>query len=215
MHRALAATVVSLFATVGFSQIHLGLSNSFQDGEMAGWGGPSAFNNPDGGPNGAGDRFLDVVSDGSGSGGRLATHNTTDWLGNYQAAGVTGVSMMLRNFNSVALEMRIVLFDAVSHARWTSSTPVNLAPNSGWTLATFSFAENDLTRVQGTSSYQDVITNVERFMIRHDAGSPSAGGSAITGEMGIDNIQAVPEPATIAALTIGTLAIVRRRKLKA
>lgn len=215
MRRALVALSTALLASTSFAQIHQGLTADFQDSTTNGWQGPNVFNTGSGGPTGANDKFLGVTSDGSGQGGRLATYNTGDWLGNYQSAGVTSITMMIKNFNTVSLEMRIVLFDAVSHARWTSTTPAIIAANAGWNTATFSLAESDLTRVQGTSSYQDVITNVERLMIRHDAGTPSAGGTAITGEMGIDNIQAVPEPTTIATLTLGTLALLRRKKSKA
>lgn len=215
MCRAYVALSTALLTTTGFAQVHQGLFNDFQDSTTNGWQGPNVFNTGSGGPTGANDKFLGVTSDGSGQGGRLATYNTGDWLGNYQSAGVTSISMMIKNFNAVPLEMRIVLFDGVTHARWTSTTPAIIAPNSGWTAATFSLAESDLTRVQGNSNYQGVITNVERLMIRHDAGTPSAGGTAITGEMGIDNIQAVPEPATIAALAMGALTLLRRKKSKA
>lgn len=214
MRRALAAISTTLLASATFSQIYPGLTTDFQDGTIMGWSGPNTFNTGTGGPTGVDDKYLTVTADGSGQGGKLATYNTSDWLGNYQSSGVTSISMMLKNFNDVPLEMRIVLFDGVTHARWTSTTPAILAPNSGWTFATFSLAEADLTRVQGTSDYQGVINNVERLMIRHDATNPSAGGTTITGEMGIDNIQAVPEPATIAALALGTLTLLRRKKSK-
>ena len=118
-----------------FAQIHLGLSSDFQDGTLMGWQGPNAFNTNTGGPSGAGDKFLDVTSDGSGQGGALATYNTGDWIGNYQAAGVTSITAMFKNFNSVQLEMRVVLFDAVTHARWTSTNAVVLQPNGGWAIA--------------------------------------------------------------------------------
>jgi hypothetical protein len=155
---------------------------------------------------------MGINADGSGQGGKLASYNVVDWIGNYQAAGVTGITMMFLNPNPVQLQMRVVLFDGVSHARWTSVTPAILAPNSGWTFATFSLAEVDMVEVQGTSSYASLITNVERAMIRHDVGPPSAGGTTITGTMGVDRILAVPEPGTIAILALGLGLLVKRRR---
>lgn len=212
MRLAIAAASIILLASASFAQIHPGLTCNFQDGTNMGWEGPNVFNAGSGGPNGTGDRYLTVTADGSGQGGKLATYNTSGWIGNYQSAGVTSISMMLKNFNAVPLEMRIVLFDGVTHARWTSTKPATIAPNSGWTFATFSLAESDLTRVQGTSDYQGVITNVERLMIRHDASNPSAGGTNISGDLGIDNVQAVPEPVSLVSLAIGSLVLAKRRR---
>jgi hypothetical protein len=195
-----------------FAQIHVGLSSDFQDGTLMGWGGPNCFNQANGGPLGPGDAYAHSTSDGLGQGGRLAMYNTGDWIGNYQAAGVNEIRAMLNNFNAVPLQMRIVLFDGETAARWTSMTPVILAANSGWQSARFSLDESTLVRVLGTSSYQSMITNVDRVMIRHDAGNPSSGGTAIAGQMGIDNIYAaVPEPATAMALGLGAIALARRR----
>jgi hypothetical protein len=212
MRHVLASVSAFLVCACSFAQVHVGLYNDFQDLTTQGWTGPNAFNVANGGPTGTGDAFLEITADGGGQGGKLASYNTSDWIGNWQAAGVTQVTAQFKNFNNVQLEMRIVLFDAVSHARWTSATPFIVAPNSGWTSATFSVAQPDFVEVLGTSTYSDLITNVERFMIRHDAGNPSSGGTTFTGAVGIDNIRAVPEPATLTALGLGFAAAMRRRK---
>jgi hypothetical protein len=214
MRHVLASVSALLVCACSYAQIHIGLYNDFQDLTTQNWGGPNCFNVATGGPNGVGDAYMGINADGSGQGGKLATFNVVDWIGNYQAEGVTGITLMMRNPNSVQLEMRIVLFDGVSHARWTSVTPAILAPNSGWTFASFGLAESALVEVLGTSSYSSLITNVERTMIRHDVGPPSSGGTTISGTMGIDNILAVPEPGTACAVALGLCAILVRRRIK-
>jgi hypothetical protein len=213
--RMFALFVAAAGLTATSQAIYVGLYNDFQNGTLQDWSGPNTFLDPNGGPAGAGDAFAHTTSDGVGQGGRLAMFNTSAWTGNYQAAGVTRIEMMVKNMSAVQLEMRVVLFDAATGARWTSATPLIVAPGAPWTFGSFSLAEGDLVRVLGTSSYQSMIVNVGRAMIRHDAGVPSSGGTPIVGAMGVDNILAVPEPGAAAALAALCGAALRRRARRA
>lgn len=178
--------------------ISLGQQDDFQDGTTQGWGGgANPTNQPSGGPNGAGDRFLQITSTGGfGSGSRLATFNNLQWAGNYVTAGVDGVRVHLRNQSSSTLQMRIVIMSAIG-SRFTSRVPVTLPPDNTWHEVTFSLREADLVNVFGPESYQDVITNVERIMIRHDADPPSEGGDPIQAQLGIDNVTAIALTETV------------------
>ena len=78
--------------------------------------------------------------------------------------------------------------------RWTS-TVAAAVPNDGiWRNYEFSIAESDLTfvpRVASATTYDQLIADVVRVMLRHDSGSPSSRGSAIAATLGIDNVRLV------------------------
>jgi hypothetical protein len=157
-----------------------------------------------GGPDGAGDAFLQLTSIGGfGPGSHLAAYNEqANWIDDIGALGAVAVSVdMMSPVTSSSLEMRLVLFGPVNpvsptnlNRRWTS-TVAAAVPNDGvWRKYSFSLAEADLTRVQGTDSYDAMMADVLRVMLRHDAGSPSATGTAIAAMIGIDNVQFLPAP---------------------
>lgn len=206
---ALAATCAAFSAS---AQIVSGQLDDFQDGTVMGWtGGTGPTNVPDGGPMGAGDRFMRLTSAGaSGPGSRLGAFNAAQWSGDYASAGVTAVSVDLRNPSDKDLEVRAVLF-STEGARWTSTTSFALPAMTDWTRATFSLLESDLTLALGSTPYATLMSDVQMLMFRHDGGAPDATGEPIEAEMGVDNIEAVPEPVSFAALAVGLGALVRRR----
>jgi hypothetical protein len=201
-------------AATSRAQIVLGQVDDFQDGTLQGWGGGASLSNvATGGPSGAGDRFLQVQSFGGfGGGSRLATFNSAQWTGDYAAAGVTAVSLFMRNLGQTDLAIRLVLFDLTgTDERWTSTVAQPLVAGGGWQFMTFSVAESSLTRVQGTGTYANLMADVDRLMFRHQSGTPDAEGDSIAAIAGMDNVRAVPEPASLLALGLGVL-FLRRRK---
>jgi hypothetical protein len=98
------------------------------------------------------------------------------------------------------LEIRLVLFgpDSTGH-RWTSADSLSIANDGQWNRHFFPINEQAVTPVLGSSAYEDLIGGTVRLMLRHDPGTPSAGGAAIQAQLGIDNIALVPEPLTIAS----------------
>jgi hypothetical protein len=171
-------------------------SDDFQLGLTDGWVGnifaqPSL--QPTGGPIGDDDAFLLVsTSSPTGPGSNLAAHNSnSNWAGDYSGIEASKVTVDLMSpLSSSSLEMRVVLFGPqfVSE-RWTSTNAVSVPSDGVWRNYEFSLAEADLTQFGGTNSYEDLMGNVLRLMLRHDEGSPSAGGSPIDGSFGMDNIQ--------------------------
>jgi hypothetical protein len=210
--RGIGAGFVCLAAGSALGQITLGQIDNFQDGTVMGWIGAAPTNIANGGPLGAGDRYLQITSTGgSGPGSNLATYNQIRWSGNFSAAGVTSIEADLRNTGNTDLVMRLVLFGA-NFDRWTSTAGVSLPAGGGWTHVSFSLAPGAMTQVLGSSSYSATLTAVERMMFRHDPAPPSATGSPIAGQLGIDNIRAVPEPASLSALGAGLLLLLKRRR---
>ena len=68
------------------------------------------------------------------------------------------------------LNIRLVFFSGSS--RWTSTTAYDLGNDAGWQSVTFDVAEASLTSVRGSSTYSEVLGDVTKFMIRHNAGDP-------------------------------------------
>lgn len=185
----LLLAAASIFASA--SAIDFGQVDDFQDGTIMNWsGGFQNLSNQDGGPLGMGDRYLEVFSTGgAGPGSKLACKNELQWVGNYEAAGVTVVELDIRNLGQTNLEMRAVLFGPFG-TRWTSINAVPLAANGPWRRIAFSLKQDALTRVIGGETYQETITACSRIMLRHDPGTPSSGGESVVATVGFDNITA-------------------------
>jgi hypothetical protein len=209
-----------LLSVPSASAITLGQLNNFQDGTTQGWEtGPSAppLQNVTGGPGGIGDRFLRLTADGAGAGGRLVAFNFTEWTGNYIAAGVTGISISLNNLSNVSLSIRIAFHaDIAQGGPGYLSQAMVLAPNSGWQNFTISIAPGNVTAVNSPTAYSTFFTNVAWTRIIHSVGTSSLNGDFVTGQLGVDNIAAVPEPTTAALAAAGLLAFgaaaVRRKR---
>lgn len=163
-----------------------------------------------GGPLGAGDRYMLLTSSGSQSvGGKLVVHNSAQWSGDYTAAGVTVIRMNLNNFGATNLNIRL-LFEGGANTAVTTNA-FNIAAGSGWVTAVIPIAATDLTALAGSSA--NALASTFRFRIFHGA-TPTFPPAPIVASLGVDNINAVPEPATIAALSLGALALIRRRRAR-
>lgn len=187
-----------------------GQVDTFQDGTTMGWsnGVPANLVNINtGGPAGAGDRYLQLTADGTvnGPGGHLTTFNLQQWLGNYIAQGVTAIEVDLRNTGATTLNMRLA-FKAqnVMNSPGYLSAPVTLAPGSGWQHFTFSLAQANMIAVGGPAAYNTFFsTGIGDARIINEVGTSNLNGDVIVAQVSIDNIHAVPEPAT-AALLLGS-----------
>jgi hypothetical protein len=172
--------------------------NTFDVGtNTGGWaGGANPIVLPDAGQNGAGDGILRITSDSpQGPGSRLAMFNlSSDWIGNYDAAGITAIQGDFMNplSNSRALDMRLVFFSGSS--RWTSTTSLTLPNDGQWHSLTFPISVTELTRTQGTNTYSAMISNVQRAMFRHQTGTPRSQGTIFEGVLNIDNLILLTEP---------------------
>jgi hypothetical protein len=184
--------------------ITLGQIDDFQSGTLQGWaGGSSPTNIATGGPAGAGDRFLQI----SASNGNLGTKNTAQWTGDYTAAGVARLNFQLDNLGSTPLALRITLFGPGGN--FTSTNATVIPPGSGWVSVDFVLDNASLTQTQGFGTLADTMAAVDTLLIRHDPDpiSPSGEPNPVTGTLGIDNIQALPEPAALLLQIAGVAAL--------
>jgi hypothetical protein len=171
-----------------------------------------------GGPGGASDGFLLFSSDGSSTNGKLVTFNQNQWSGNYLDAGVGAVDIYMRNLGQTDLQMRVALGTSPAPTfggTWFASTqPVSLPAGAFWQLFVFPLGSADLTRVQGSASYDTVMSGVATLRIL-DSAAPSAFGDNVVASLGIDRIVAVPEPASALLVSAGLLILARPGRTRA
>jgi len=212
---AVAATVTTIPA---YAQ-SVGQVDTFEDGTTQGWtsallGMPNPnppINVSTGGPAGTDDNYLLLTSNGlEGPGGKLVAINLDQWTGDYEAAGITGITMDVNNFGSDELNLRL-LFESGGPPTdiAVSTTGVLVAANSGWTTIHFDINPEDLTALVGT--VDNALTNTTAFRLFNSSGA-SFPGPVSTSSLGVDNMRAVPEPATIIGTLCGLGMLIRRRK---
>ncbi len=165
--------------------------DEFSNGNAGGWEGAGPTVESNGGPQGDGDGYLKVIATEVGrQGSRAAVYNTDPfWIDN--VASSVGFTFDMVNFESSAvdLEMRLVLFGPNANAdRWTSLEPISVPSDGLWESYRFSLAEEDFTRVNGDATFDEMISDVQRIMLRHDAGEPSAQGTPVLATIGLDNL---------------------------
>ncbi|MGE5806856.1 MAG: FlgD immunoglobulin-like domain containing protein [Ignavibacteria bacterium] len=168
--------------------------DNFEEGTTLGWGSGGPNPNPPvnisgGGPNGDDDNFLQVTSTGgSGPGSMFITFNTSRWTGDYIAAGVTVISMHIKNFGTTDLLLRLAFMGSGGNFWTINAEPI--PANSGWVTANFSIQTMDLT---GGNNVNNTLNNVTQLRILHSA-TGGYQGDPIVAQLGIDNITAAPQP---------------------
>jgi hypothetical protein len=173
-----------------------------------------------GGPNGAGDSYLQVSSGTFDSEPRLVTFNEAQWTGNYIAAGVNAISMSLKNFGASTLPIRITIRDAAGGQTvggYSSKNPFMLPADGQWHTAQFLLDAADMTPVgfSGLPPLATELTAVQDFRLV-SAGQPSIIGDAINARIGVDDIRAgsVPEPTAYSLLIIGGAVLIAFRAVQ-
>ena len=192
------------------SAIVIGQVDDFENGTLMNWAGaPGALINIiTGGPAGVNDNFMQLTADGSGQGGRLTTFNLNQWLGNYIAQGVTTLEIDLRNQGNVALSIRFAFkTENVQTTPGYLTAPMILPVGGGWQHFSISITAANLIAVGGPAPYTTFFAGgFEDFRIIHEVGTSNLNGDFVVGQLGIDNIRAVPEP-TVTALVFGSLLV--------
>ncbi|HVU63153.1 MAG TPA: hypothetical protein VHC70_04205 [Phycisphaerales bacterium] len=168
-----------------------------------------------GGPGGATDPFLQLVSDGSGPSGRLIEFNRAQWLGDYVAAGVTSIEMDITNIGSTPLDIRIAFKDTQGFGGngYASTTSFSLVNDGLWHHVAFGLSASDLTAVGSPTPLGTFLTNPQEFRILSSS-SPALNGDFLMAKLGVDNVTAVPAPAGALCVGLGALVASRRRRTR-
>ncbi len=212
-----AAFVGTMFVTANANAtVSLGSVDDFQDGTTQSWaGGSSPTNIATGGPAGAGDQYLELSSTGTKP---VGSKNEDQWIGDLTAAGITSVEADVANFGPDPLELRAFVVETGFASRYTSTSSITIPTGGAWIHVVFDLSPAGMTLVGGTTpSVTTALSSVQTFLFRHQPGAPQDVGAApnIVGQMGIDNITATPEPATLGLLAIGAMTALRRRAKRA
>jgi len=191
MKTTLFATAVLLIAFVAApaGAATLGMIDDFQDLTTQGWmsGGPNPnppINVADAGQLGVGDHVLQISAHGNGGAGtNLVAFNTSQWTGDFTAAGITEIRFDASNVgnNPISLGFEIngsaITFDTGT-----------ISPGSGWN--NYSIPLTSL--VFGSPAN---LNSVSELRLRYIQGGSFIGG--VAAEVHVDNIQAVPEPSAL------------------
>jgi hypothetical protein len=174
----------------------------FEDGTTAGWvhGSP----NPDeprvvedGGPDGAGDAYVEVSSNGLDfAGSKLIMFNDAEqWTGSYLGDSgtdpVVSLEMDLINLGQEPLRMWFS-FDGELATAETES--FELAPGSGWQQASFSLLPENMT---SDGDILQVLENVLRVWFFHNDDFPIHPAPPLVAVLGMDNLTAVGMPVEV------------------
>lgn len=171
---------------------------------------------PNGGPMGTGDSFLQITSDvGGGAGSRLIAFNSSsDWTGNYTAAGVSGLTMDLRNGGQGSLFVRVAVNGP---GGWFVTDAREVAAGRGFENFSFDLEAGALTpaRVNSPTLGTDAgatLAGVTQLRILHNPDHGDARGAVATAALRVDNITAVPEPGlgALIAVSFGMFAFRKR-----
>jgi hypothetical protein len=142
------------------------------------------------------------------------------WAGDYVAVGVRRLRISLRNDGPATLTIYVAFgtTSAPTHGGdWlATATPVTLAPGGGWNTYDIPIQAADLVAVQGSATYESVMANVRTLRILHND-HPDARALTVPlyTDLDIDNVEALPEPASAPALGAGALllrGLARRRR---
>lgn len=197
----LVVALVGAFPAVGKCVVlnQVDLFQGSKDNWTDGHGGVNGTLVTTGGPNGAGDSFLQVSSGSFGGESHMITFNQMQWTGNYTSAGVDEISMSLKNFGTSTLPIRITIRDSIgsSGVGGYSSTNAFMLPADGqWHTAQFLLDAADMTAVNTSVSLATELTAVADFRLL-SAAQPAVVGDLISAQIGVDDITALPPPPVV------------------
>lgn len=163
---------------------------------------------PDSGPLGSGDNALQVIANGgTGAGGRLFAFNQSAWTGDYLAQGIDSIAADLRNQSFTGLSIRLA-FNGPGGWFVTAASPI--AQFSGWSTAVFDIRPASLTSAGGTDA-SDTMAGVSEMRVLHSS-LVDFKGAIVSSSFLVDNLHAVPEPASFALASLAGIFLILRKR---
>ena len=207
--RVCAALSICLFAGSAFA-INAGQLDDFESGTAMQWSnGPSSPNQPFAVQEGDNWFVRNISNGGSGPGSRMVLFNRAQWTGNYVSAGVSALTMDLRNSGDTDLHIRLGLL-AQTGTRTATNQAYELSAGSDWTTVTFDIT--DLTILFGSETVTDILSGVIEMRILSSV-SVDYQADAIAGTLDVDNVRTgVPAPGAGALFLLGAAGATRRRR---
>jgi hypothetical protein len=193
-----AAFACLCLASARLSAITVDQVDNF-NADLAGWQSGIGLERIDtGGPGGDGDAFLLNQSfGGSGNSGKWVVRNELQWIGDYLAAGVTAISMDVKNLGTTDFTLRLAMgnssFPGIDNENpngdWMVTTlGINVPAMSDWTNVTFQLGESDFSG----RPYENIIDSVLGFRIVNSLTTANPGkGDEVAALLGVDNITAL------------------------
>ena len=200
--------LVSLFiSSIAFAQITADQVDDFEDGTVQDWIVGGAAPNPptnvaDGGPDGAGDNYLEYTTTGNagGAGSRLIVFNQDgNWNGNYTTEGIVAIKMDVAA-ETTDLNIRVAFQRGPNNnfTRIASTNAVTVTAGAGWSSISIPISASDFEIVDnfnGDYTIAEVLEDVSVMRIL-SASVNSWLGDVVTAALKVDNVEA--------ATTLGT-----------
>ncbi len=223
----ITTSILSMFATSAALAVSTGQIDTFENGTTENWvvnllgsGSPPPaalpVNVPTDGPAGDDDNYLLLTAlGGAGSGNRLSVINfMNQWAGDYVGSGIDGIRMHVNNLGTSDLDLRLMFADPTLGPPENiafSTDAIHVPAGSGWTRIEFPVLAVDLTA--GIGNVIDALRHTTEVRLYHSTDpnfpNPVFPIESVTAQLGVDNIQAVPEtPSTAMLLGCGMLTLI-------